>query len=374
LDERIRALKSESSKLSAVLGQMTDGVVLVDTEGRVRLINPAAERMFGVMEADALGRTAAEVLQHYQLVELWQRSQKSGQGEKASVDLRKPKLSLQGMASPMGEGMPGSILLVFQDLTQVRQLEIVRREFLSNISHELRTPLATLNALTETLREGALDDPPAARHFLNSMETELDALTHMVSELIELNRIESGRVPLQLRPVPPETLLASAAERLKVQAERSNIEIILDIPPGLPNVLADPVRMEQVLVNLLHNAIKFTPAEGKITLSASSQPDADEHPADEVILSVQDTGVGIASVDLPRIFERFYKADKARSKGGTGLGLAIAKHLTEAHGGRIWVESEEGRGSTFFLALKTAGELAHPGKKDGVSRSKTQDQ
>lgn len=351
LNERIRGLKAESSKLSAVLRQMTDGVLLVDADGRVRLINPAAERMFGVQEANALGHSAVEVLHHYQFVELWQECRKTGQSQHASVELRQPKLSLQGVATPLGEALPGSTLLVFQDFSQIRRLELVRHDFISNISHELRTPLASLKALTETLKEGAIDDPSVAHHFLESMETEVDALVHMVSELLELTRIESGKVPLQLRPVSPEQLLAPAMERLQVQAERAGLELTLDCPPDLPDVLADPPRMEQVLVNLLHNAIKFTPSSGRITLSAHPQ-------GEEVVFSVQDTGVGISADDLSRIFERFYKADKARSKGGTGLGLAIARHLVEAHGGRIWAKSVEGQGSAFSFTLPIATPLS----------------
>lgn len=347
IDGHIAALNAESDKLSTVLRQMTDGVMLIDADHNVRLMNPAAERMFDVKEADALGCPASGVLQYYQFVELWKECSRTGQAQSAAVDLRRPKLSLQVVATPLGESMPGAILMVFQDITQIRQLEIIRRDFLSNISHELRSPLASLKALTDTLRDGAIDDPPAAHHFLDSMETELDALTHLVTELLELARIESGQVPLQLKPVSPEKLVASAAERMRLQADRAGLTLLLECDSSLPEVLADEPRLEQVLVNLLQNAIKFTPAGGLVTLSASRQKD-------EVILSVRDTVIGISRENLPRIFERFFKADKSRSKGGTGLGLAIARHLVEAHGGRIWVESVEGQGSTFFLTLRLA--------------------
>ncbi len=349
LEERIQGLKAESSKLSSVLRQMTDGVILVGPDGKLRLINPAAERMFSVRAENVLEHSASEVLHYYQFIELLQQCQQTGSSQQASVELKSPKLSLQGVATPLGDGLPGSTLLLFQDFSQIRRLETVRRDFLSNISHELRTPLASLKALTETLKEGALEDPPAARHFLDSIETELDALTHMVSELLELTRIESGQVPLEIRPVSPLDLLIPAMERLRVQAERAGLELTLDCPISLPDVLADPPRMEQVLVNLLHNAIKFTPAGGKVSLSTRQL-------GNEVVFSVQDTGAGISSDDLPRIFERFYKADKARSRGGTGLGLAIARHLVEAHGGRIWAESIEGKGSTFSLTLPVASQ------------------
>jgi two-component system phosphate regulon sensor histidine kinase PhoR len=235
-------------------------------------------------------------------------------------------------------------LVILQDLTRVRRLETVRRDFISNISHELRTPLASLKALADTLRDGALEDPPAARRFLDRMEVEVDALTQMVQELLELSRIESGQVGFEIAPVPVADVINPPLERLRPQAERADLQLSIDLAPDLPPVLADAERMRQVITNLVHNAIKFTPPGGEVAISATAGQD-------EVIISVRDTGVGIPADDLPRIFERFYKADRARSGGGTGLGLAIAKHIVLAHGGRIWAESVEGRGSTFSVAL-----------------------
>jgi two-component system phosphate regulon sensor histidine kinase PhoR len=243
--------------------------------------------------------------------------------------------------------MEGEVLMVFQNLTRVRRLETVRRDFISNISHELRTPLASLKALVETLQEGALEDPPAARRFLKQMEIEIDNLTQMVQEVLELTRIESGRVPLELKTIDPCEFLDSSIERMKLQAERAGLTLRLECTPDLPAVRADSGRMMQVFVNLIHNAIKFTQPGGEIIVSASPQEK-------EVVFSVKDTGVGIASEDLTRIFERFYKADRSRSGGGTGLGLSIARHMVEAHGGRIWVESELNVGSTFYFTLPMA--------------------
>jgi two-component system, OmpR family, phosphate regulon sensor histidine kinase PhoR len=235
-------------------------------------------------------------------------------------------------------------LLLFQNLTRVRHLETVRQDFISNISHELRTPLASLKALTDTLQESALDDPPAARRFLQRIETEVDALSLMVSELLELSRIESGRVPLKMEAVSASDLIDQAVERLRLQAERAGLNVETTCQQDLPSVLADSSRLEQVLVNLLHNAIKFTPTGGIITVGAQLSED-------NVLFSVKDTGIGIPTDDLSRIFERFYKTDRARSGGGTGLGLAIARHLVEAHGGRIWAESVEGQGSIFYFTV-----------------------
>ncbi len=344
LRTQIEALETEQGKLAAVLEQMTDGVIIVDEQGIVELINPAAGKFFNVAASKALGHSLAEVVRQHQLIENWQRCRDTGVEQSTMLEILHQHKYVQSIVIALEEALPGKYLMLFQDLTRMRRLETVRRDFISNISHELRTPLASLKALTETLQNGALEDPPAAQRFLERMETEVDALTHMVSELLELTRIESGQVPLEMEAVRPIDLLHPAVERLGVQAERAGLTLNLDCAEDLPEVYADPPRLGQALVNLLHNAIKFTPEEGAITLAAQTRGDV-------VLFSVKDTGVGIPADDLPRIFERFYKADRARSGGGTGLGLAIARHLVEAHGGRIWAESREGRGSIFYFTI-----------------------
>jgi two-component system phosphate regulon sensor histidine kinase PhoR len=347
LHSQIQVLQSEQGKLSSVLKQMTDGVVIADANGKIILINMAAERLFQIEADRAIGVSLANVVRHHQWIELWEKCRETGMEQSGTLELPGQGIFIQGIALPLGDALPEHILMLFQDLTRIRRLETVRRDFISNISHELRTPLASLKTLVETLQTGALEDPPAARRFLYHMETEVDALAYMVSELLELARIESGQVPLKLKSVKPRKLLAKAYERLGVQAERNQLTILLDCPKNLPRVYADKPRLGQVLVNLLHNAIKFTPPGGQITLCARKKEDM-------ILFSVQDSGAGIPADDLLRIFERFYKTDPARSGGGTGLGLAIARHLVEAHGGRIGVESIEGEGSTFYFEIPIA--------------------
>jgi two-component system phosphate regulon sensor histidine kinase PhoR len=344
LRTQIRALETEEGRLSNVLAQMTDGVLIVDERGIVKLINKTAVDLFDVAESDVKGQTLIQTIRNHQVVELWQRCKETGEEQALTLEIPRHHKFIQCVIISLETDLPEQYLLLFQDLTRMRRLETVRRDFISNISHELRTPLASLKALTETLQGGAIDDPPAAMRFLDRMETEVDALTQMVSELLELTRIESGQVPLELQAVNPKELLDKAVERLVVQAERAEVHIEVDCPENLPNVIADPPRLGQALVNLLHNAIKFTPPEGEISLNARLQ-------GYNVIFTVQDTGIGIPADDLPRIFERFYKADRARTGGGTGLGLAITRHLVEAHGGRIWAESIEGRGSKFSFSI-----------------------
>ena len=347
LNTQIKELTSERGKLAAVLAKMTDGILIVDGEGCVQLINPAAQRIFKVSESEAINHSLVEVIRNHQLVELWKNCLRTEEQQTTTLETAPDRLFVQGIAIPLPQNMPGSTLLIYQDLTRVRRLEIVRRDFISNVSHELRTPLASLKALTETLMEGALEDPPAARKFLVQMDSEVDNLTQMVQELLELTRIESGKVPLNQVAIQPYELLKPAVDRMQLQAERARLNLELENPQNLSQVNADPERIEQVLVNLLHNAIKFTLPGGKIIVSAYQSDDM-------VTFFVKDSGVGIDPDALNRIFERFYKADRSRSGRGTGLGLSIARHLIDAHGGRIWAESEVGQGSTFYFTIPLA--------------------
>ena len=340
---RTSSLDAKRAELAAVLDRMTDGVLIADAGGKITLANPAAESLFEAK--NTIGHTVVEVIRQHKLVEAWRRSRENGQPQEESVELPAHRQFLQLVVLP--DQQTGGSLLLVQNLTRVRRLETVRRDFISNVSHELRTPLASLKALTETLRDGALEDPKAAHRFLGRIETEVDALTQMAQELLELTRIESGQVPLEFKAIPAASLLRSAADRMRAQAERAGLVIRLGTPQDLTDVRVDPSRLEQVLVNLIHNAVKFTPPGGEVVLSSQAEGEV-------VRFAVRDTGVGIPVDELERIFERFYKADRARSGGGTGLGLSIARHIVEAHGGRIWAESEEGRGSTFYFTIPVA--------------------
>ncbi len=347
LNDQMEGFKEERGRLKAVLRYMTDAVLIVSEAGKVTLINPAAERIFNTRAEHALGQTLVEVVRQHQFVDLWKTALANGRQQIVTLETTPERLFIQGIATPLGESLPGSTLLVFQDLTRIHKLETVRRDFVSNVSHELRTPLASMKAVTETLKGGALEDPSEAQRFFQHLENEIDNMTQAVVELLELSRIESGQVPFKLKPVEPLRLLQAAAERMEVQAERAGLTLTVDGPADLPAVRADAERIEQVLINLLHNAIKFTPSGGAVSASARAE-------GGWVQFSVRDNGVGIQPDAMARIFERFYKADQSRSEGGTGLGLSIARHTVEAHGGRIWVESVPGEGSTFTFTLPLA--------------------
>jgi len=337
---RLSMLDSERARLATVLEQITDGVLIADSQGIIQFANPAAGRLF--QTSDPTDRSIVEVVRHHQLVEAWRRCRQTGQLQSESVELPTRHQYLQLVVIPDLHSS-GSLLLV-QDLTRIRRLETVRRDFISNISHELRTPLASLKALTETLQDGALDDPPAAHRFIGQIQVEVDALTQMATELLELSRIESGQLSLDPKPVAAHDLLVSASKRISLQAERAGLTLRVECQEDLPKVQIDLQRLEQVLVNLIHNSVKFTRPGGEIVLLAESG-------IGEVRFAVRDTGLGIPEEDVSRIFERFYRVDKSRAGSGTGLGLSIAKHIVEAHGGKIWAESIEGQGSTFYFSI-----------------------
>ncbi|MEI6290771.1 MAG: histidine kinase dimerization/phospho-acceptor domain-containing protein, partial [Chloroflexota bacterium] len=234
--DQLAGLQSEIDRLQATLNQITDGVLIVDHPGRISMANPAAISLFG--EGDELvGKTVSLALRHHLLIETWRKCQQTNEVTSESVELPGSKIFLQMIAIP--DEHAGGALLLIQDLTRIRRLETVRRDFISNVSHELRTPLASLKALAETLQEGALDDPPAAKRFLGRMLTEVDALTQMASELLELSRIESGQVPLDKKTIQPCTLLQQAADRMKMQVERAGLELFVECPADLPPLLAD---------------------------------------------------------------------------------------------------------------------------------------
>jgi two-component system, OmpR family, phosphate regulon sensor histidine kinase PhoR len=300
----------------------------------------------------ALRRSFVQAARDHRVAEVWTRCLQSGAEEVAAVELS-PSQFVRVVVTPFLKGAGRGYLVMLQDLTQMRRLQTVRQDFISNVSHELRTPMASLRALVDTLRDGALDDPPAAYRFLDRMEIEVDALTQMVEELLELSRIESGQVPLRLDSVPISAVIFPAVERLRPQAERNHLTLKIDVPRDLPRVLIDAGRIHQVVTNLVHNAIKFTQERGDISIVAHAE-------GDHVKVQVADTGVGIPATEINRIFERFYKTDRSRAAGGTGLGLAIAKHIVQAHGGEIWAESTEGEGSRFTFTMPLAEQVATP--------------
>lgn len=359
-DRQIRLLTAEQKRTTAVLETMSDGVIIVNESGAVQQINAAAAALFKMEEANAINRSIAEILGHYDLIVLWQRCRAEQKEQRADIEVGRD-LFLEATITPITHQRDLSYLVILHDLTNIKRLETIRRDFISNISHELRTPLAALRAAVETLQDGALNDPAVADRFLGRALYEVDTLTQMVAELFELSRIESGQVPLMLEETAVSDFLQHAVSRFESQAARDNITLTLILPPDLPTVLADSNRVQQVVNNLLHNALKFTPT-GEIVVQAFTMADAPKKAREKMeglppslLFMVKDSGVGIPEHDLDRIFERFYKSDRnhTQKQKGTGLGLAIAKHLIEAHNGRLWAQSKPEKGSTFYFTLNT---------------------
>ena len=338
------AMSNERGRLAAIMSGLTDGVVMTDVEGKVVLANPAAERLFNFREKDVITRPLIEAVRDHEADDVLKLCLKTGRTQSVQFETAVSKRFLRVIATPITEGELSGALLLFQDLTELRSLQTMRRDLVGNISHELRTPISGIKAMVETLRDGALDDKEAATDFLTRIDNEVDRLTQMVSELTELSRIETGKVELEMTTTDLNLLIEGVIAQLNPLAERQHVTIASELTPPLPPVIIDSDRIRQTVINLVHNAIKFNHPGGKVTISARAD-------GDSVTVSVSDTGIGIARDDLPRVFERFYKADKARTRGGSGLGLAIAKHTVQAHNGSIWVESEEGKGSTFSFRL-----------------------
>jgi two-component system phosphate regulon sensor histidine kinase PhoR len=336
-----------------IAARLEEAVVVVGPDRRIQLANPAARELLRV-GTDCAGARLEEAVADYRLGLMVAACLAAG--EEIDRELREPAEDrhVVARAVPMRNSdgsLSGQVVLVLRDESRLRRLETVRSDFVANVSHELRTPLAAIQLLVETLQEGALEDPEVASEFVHKIGLEVGHLNQMVSELLELSRMESGQRAVRSVPVSIDSLLAAAA-RLQPLADQRGLRIIHDIAPGTPSVAGDPRALAQVMRNLVHNAIKFTPSGGLITIAARARRDDEQ----TVELRVADTGVGIPSGELQRIFERFYKADKSRQRDGegTGLGLAIARHTVEACGGRISAESVAGQGSVFLVELPAA--------------------
>ncbi len=332
---------------ASAFASLGDGLLLVDSNERLTAMNPASAELLDADLEWAIGQAFVVVTRDHELTALLREALQRQEVRRSVIEFSRGGRVIEATARPVAGYNERYAVVTLRDVTELKRLESVRREFVANVSHELRTPLASIRAMVETLEAGAIDDHEMANEFLQRIIGEVDRLAALVDDLLDLGRLESGRVHHRLEPLDPRDLLTRAAERLRPQTERARLNLVIDVPSGLPAVLAERSRIEQVMLNLVHNAIKFTDAGGTIAVRA--------HVADDMLVTeVSDTGAGIPEEELSRLFERFYKADKARRSEGTGLGLAIAKHIVLAHDGDIHVESELGRGSTFSFTLPLA--------------------
>ncbi|HKI72473.1 MAG TPA: ATP-binding protein [Verrucomicrobiae bacterium] len=342
------ALAQAQAQQQALFNSMVEGVLLLDGNGRVRLVNQALEQLFG-LTGDIRGRTTMEALRLHELQELVSRVRVESQV--LGFELELPGLDnrcLQVNATALLDrgGKQQGMILVFHDLTRLKQLENTRQEFVANVSHELRTPLSMIKGYVETLINGAKDDPNVAARFLKTIEKHTDRLTYLIEDLLTISRLESGQIVLNIQKVELRSVAEDVIDDLQSRAEDKKVILENQVPDDVV-VRADADRVQQVIFNLVDNAIKYGRPEGRVWINARLAG------GQFAEVSVRDNGPGIPPDSIDRVFERFYRADKARSReqGGTGLGLSIVKHIIQSHGGEVWVESELGHGTTFFFTL-----------------------
>jgi two-component system phosphate regulon sensor histidine kinase PhoR len=367
LREQIHNLETERAKATAILDGMVEGVVAVDGQECILLMNERARAMFGVGPARGEGKPFLEVIRNADLHEIFRSGRTAGGVFRHELRLRTPTdRTLRVTAVPLRlAGEDPGLVLVIDDVTELRRLEQVRTEFIANVSHELRTPLTAIQGYLETLLGGALEEREHARRFVEIAFRHTERLGRLLNDLTDLSNIELGKVSLRLAPTPLRPIVDSVLELVAAKARDGEVSLTTEVSEVI-HVQADRDRLVQVLINLVDNAVKYTPAGGAVTVRA--RPTADGR----VEVSVSDTGVGIPRADLPRITERFYRVDKARSRelGGTGLGLAIVKHLVLAHGGDLAIDSQEGRGTTVRVLLPegvdASGQMSLPMPSPGA--------
>lgn len=330
-----------------ILDGMSEGVLVTDERGKIILVNPSLQKILGLDETP-LGKKVLECIRNHRLHDLIENVLKTGRPKEENISLEirgEEKFLMTHTAPLMATGKTTGSVSVFNDVTALHKLENVRKEFVANISHELKTPLTNIQGFAETLRSGALHDPAVAIPFLEKIETNAIYLNHLVEDILKLSEIESGQMELHPLAIGLKDFLEKLKENFEDRLSSKNMTWHADIPIHL-KIKADTKAMRQIFFNIIDNAIKYSSEGATITISAEKEDEKSK-------ISVVDTGSGIPAKDLPRIFERFYRVDKSRSKemGGTGLGLAIVKHLVQAHGGEIFVESELEKGSKFSFTL-----------------------
>ncbi len=351
LDELFKEVSLEKGQLEAVLGAMSEGVMVVGSDGKVILINRALKDMFGIKDV-SFGKPYWEVLRNREITELVEYTLRTRKAGKKEIPLFYP-VEKYYLASgiPLNSPEGGAIVVMF-DITEFKRLEKIKADFVANVSHELRTPLTAIKGYVETIESEAYEDTDERNHFLNIIKRHTDRLINIVSDLLVLSEIERKEASWEEEPktvleeINFKEIVSSSLEAIKSKIEEKGLRLSLNIKEGLPVYRGDGFLLEQMFINLIDNAAKYTPEGGAIEIGIS-KPDS------HFIIEVSDTGIGIPKEHLPRIFERFYRVDKTRSRklGGTGLGLSIVKHIVIMHGGRIEVQSEAGRGSKFIITL-----------------------
>ena len=355
LQTQMSQIREKESRLSSVLEHMINAIVMISDDGEIVLINSKTEQLFGIKSADWLGKRFLDVRLPHELTAMTAEVLEHRMLLHEELTIYYPEehiLDVNIVPFYYSEDDRAGILLLLQDVTDMRRLERMRSQFVANVSHELKTPIAAVKGFSETLMNGAINEPEVAKSFLQIIHDESERLNRLIGDILELSKIESKRIPLHFSPVHMPSFMEQTMEMISKQAEEKQIHLDLQIENDL-YIEADEDRLRQILLNLLSNAVNYTPEGGKVKLKVAPYGEKHNGEYDDVVISITDTGIGIPRKDLPRIFERFYRVDKARSRssGGTGLGLSIVKHLVDSHHGVITVDSEVGIGTTFSIKL-----------------------
>ena len=361
LTRRLQDMTAESEKLQSILSCMMEGVIVLDTDGKVMLVNEKARTMFDLPADTGVRRlSSVEVSRHPEMQALIHEVVE-GDGGRGSLhreltlgDDRWFAVNAARLEHSRQELL--GYVLVFHEVTELKRLEQIRADFVANVSHEMRTPLTAIQGYAETLLHNPPGDPAMARQFLNVVTRHSERLGRLIDDLLALSDLEMGNANVRMQRVATRPLLERVLELFRQQASEKRIRIRADAGAGIPDLLGDEDRLQQLLINLIDNALKYTPDRGEVLVQAGMEPGPNGDGERRLALTVSDTGCGIPEKDLPRLTERFYRVDKARSRelGGTGLGLAIVKHITQAHGGDLKIESQLGKGTRVSIYLQSA--------------------